>query len=136
MTSAICDVPVVSEDVTPSGTRVHAPQETLFVSTALARWVTHEPERIARDFQINDTVYRRLDPEYYAWLRSRMNLAQLAPRPASWTQPRSMNCRGSSTRSTTGRWSDSGSSSCWPPCGRWMRVTTHRRSLNFSLDFD
>jgi hypothetical protein len=32
----------------------------------------------ARDVQINDTAYRRLDPEYYAWLRSRMNLAKMA----------------------------------------------------------
>ena len=37
-----------------------------------------EPDRFARDFQINDTVYRRLDPEYYAWLRSRMVLAKKA----------------------------------------------------------
>jgi len=32
----------------------------------------------ARDVQINDTAYRRLDPEYYAWLRSKMNLAKMA----------------------------------------------------------
>jgi hypothetical protein len=31
-----------------------------------------------RDVQLNDVAYRRLDPEYYAWLRSRMNLARLA----------------------------------------------------------
>jgi len=41
-------------------------------------WSTDEPERFARDFQINDTVYRRLDPEYYAWLRSRMVIAKRA----------------------------------------------------------
>ena len=50
----------------------------LFVATSLAVWSTEEPERFARDFQINDTVYRRLDPEYYAWLRSRMVLAKKA----------------------------------------------------------
>jgi hypothetical protein len=32
----------------------------------------------ARDVQINDTAYRRLDPEYYAWLRSKMHMAKLA----------------------------------------------------------
>ena len=50
----------------------------LFVSTSLAVWSTDEPDRFARDFQINDTVYRRLDPEYYAWLRSRMVMAKRA----------------------------------------------------------
>jgi hypothetical protein len=49
-----------------------------FVSTSLYVWSTTEPERFARDFQINDTVYRRLDPEYYAWLRSRMAMAKAA----------------------------------------------------------
>lgn len=59
-----------------------APRDTLpgclFVSTSLATWTTASPEQFARDFQINDTVYRRLDPEYYAWLRSRMVLAKKA----------------------------------------------------------
>ena len=41
-------------------------------------WTTANPEQFARDFQINDTVYRRLDPEYYAWLRSRMVAAKKA----------------------------------------------------------
>jgi hypothetical protein len=50
----------------------------LFVSTSLATWTTASPEQFARDFQINDTVYRRLDPKYYAWLRSRMVLAKKA----------------------------------------------------------
>ena len=50
----------------------------LFVSTSLAGWTTANPEQFARDFQINDTVYRRLDPDYYAWLRSRMAVAKRA----------------------------------------------------------
>ena len=50
----------------------------LFVSTSLATWTTTNPEQFARDFQINDTVYRRLDPDYYAWLRSRMAVAKKA----------------------------------------------------------
>jgi len=54
------------------------PWTSLFVSTSLDTWTTGQPEIFARDVQINDTAYRRLDPEYYAWLRSRMNLAKLA----------------------------------------------------------
>ena len=50
----------------------------LFVSTSLATWTTTNPEQFARDLQINDTVYRRLDPDYYAWLRSRMAVAKKA----------------------------------------------------------
>lgn len=58
---------------------VHVSSRTsLFVSTALDTWTTGQPEIFASDVQINDTAYRRLDPEYYAWLRSRMNLAKLA----------------------------------------------------------
>jgi hypothetical protein len=55
-----------------------SPCTFLFVSTSLDSWTTGQPEIFARDVQINDTAYRRLDPEYYAWLRSRMNLAKLA----------------------------------------------------------
>ena len=54
------------------------PSLALFVSSALDTWATANPEWFARDVQINDTVYRRLDPEYYAWLRSRMVLAKQA----------------------------------------------------------
>ena len=50
----------------------------LFVSSTLSTWATVNPEWFARDFQINDTAYRRLDPDYYAWLRSRMVLARKA----------------------------------------------------------
>jgi hypothetical protein len=61
---------------------VHPPDDNsrscLFVSTSLATWTTANPEQFGRDFQINDTVYRRLDPEYYAWLRSRMVVAKEA----------------------------------------------------------
>jgi len=60
----------------------HAPDgdspSCLFVSTSLATWTTTNPEQFARDFQISDMVYRRLDPEYYAWLRSRMGIAKKA----------------------------------------------------------
>jgi hypothetical protein len=52
--------------------------EGMFVSSTLRMWTTPHPEWFARDVQINDTAYRRLDPEYYAWLRSRMVLAKKA----------------------------------------------------------
>ena len=59
-------------------TSASAAPGSLFVATSLYVWFTGEPDRFARDFQINDTVYRRLDSEYYAWLRSRMALAKQA----------------------------------------------------------
>ena len=64
-----CDLQIPAASVAPG---------SLFVATSLHVWFTGEPDRFARDFQINDTVYRRLDPEYYAWLRSRMVLARKA----------------------------------------------------------
>ncbi len=64
-------------NLTTEGPRGSSPG-CLFVSTSLATWTTASPEQFARDFQINDTVYRRLDPKYYAWLRSRMVLAKKA----------------------------------------------------------
>ena len=50
----------------------------LFVSTSLAFWTTERGHVFARDVQIDDTAYRRLDPEYFAWLRSRMLAARAA----------------------------------------------------------
>lgn len=55
-----------------------SPWTSLFVSTSLDIWATDQPEIFARDVQIDDTAYRRLDPDYYAWLRSRMSVAKLA----------------------------------------------------------
>jgi len=70
----------LEEQCAPSITEVPSDRSPgcLFVSTSLATWTTADPEQFARDFQINDTVYRRLDPDYYAWLRSRMTLAKKA----------------------------------------------------------
>jgi hypothetical protein len=50
----------------------------MYVSTSLEQWITNEPARFASDVQIDDTAYRRLDPEYYAWLRSKMTIAKSA----------------------------------------------------------
>jgi hypothetical protein len=67
----------------PAATSPSAPVHTpvrghLFASTALDTWITQYAEAFARDVQIDDIAYRRLDPEYYAWLRSRMMLAKTA----------------------------------------------------------
>src|SRR5512142_614122 len=64
--------------VVPQEPCAKAAPESLFVSSTLLTWSTETPERFARDFQINDTMYRRLDPEFYAWLRSRMVIAKKA----------------------------------------------------------
>jgi hypothetical protein len=73
--STVCNDAAPDRDVN----QVHVSRCTsLFVSTSLDTWTTGQPEIFARDVQINDTAYRLLDPEYYAWLRSRMNLAKLA----------------------------------------------------------
>jgi hypothetical protein len=61
-----------------AGAEESGPQGWPFVATSLDFWLTSEPDRFARDCQIDDTAYRRLDPEYYAWLRSRMALAKKA----------------------------------------------------------
>jgi hypothetical protein len=50
----------------------------LYVSTSLEQWQTSRPAAFARDVQVDDTAYRSLDPEYYAWLRSKMALAKSA----------------------------------------------------------
>jgi len=50
----------------------------LYVATSLVHWQTEYGSRLARDVQVNDTVYRQLDPEYFAWLRSKMTLAKMA----------------------------------------------------------
>ncbi len=52
------------------------PVQALFVSTGLDAWETGVPACYARDPVINETLYRRLDPDYYAWLRSRMDRAK------------------------------------------------------------
>jgi hypothetical protein len=67
----------LQEQITPEVSRANS-RGGLFVSTSLATWTAATQEQFARDCQINDTVYRRLDPEYYVWLRSRMVIAKKA----------------------------------------------------------
>jgi len=67
--------PVIVPTSTPGTTPVRG---HLFVSTALDSWFTEHPAAFARDVQIDDTAFRRIDPEYHAWLRSRMQMARSA----------------------------------------------------------
>ena len=82
--SGACAVPVSFTAEGETGTRLEpaSPRKpnpvVLFVSTGLESWTADHPGVFARDVQINDTAYRRLDPEYYAWLRSKMHLAKMA----------------------------------------------------------
>lgn len=51
-----------------SGAR--APKPTaLYVALDLRQWETNEPELYARDIAIDRTPFRRLDPEFYAWIK-------------------------------------------------------------------
>lgn len=54
------------------------PQADLWVSTDLILWQPERPHVIARDCQINDRCYRRLDPDYFAWLKLRMHAVKAA----------------------------------------------------------
>jgi hypothetical protein len=60
-------MPVAVQTATPRGMDVQ-----LFVSTSLQSWATDKAHLFARDVQIDDVAYRRLDPEYFAWLRRRV----------------------------------------------------------------
>ena len=44
----------------------------MWVSTDLKMWWPRDPTFIARDCQVDDRYFRRLDPEYFAWLRYRV----------------------------------------------------------------
>jgi len=50
----------------------------LYVATTLEFWVAKDGHHYAPDVGIYGVAYRRLDPEYFAWLASRMTLAQRA----------------------------------------------------------
>jgi hypothetical protein len=55
-----------------------AEQADFWVSTDLVLWRPQDPTFIARDCQINDRCYRRLDPEYFAWLKLKMHAVKTA----------------------------------------------------------
>ena len=48
----------------------------LYAATSLKSWETAEPDHFATDIGIDGTCFRRLDPDYYAWLRHWMDLAK------------------------------------------------------------
>lgn len=53
---------------------VARPMTALFVATDLRWWGTDEPKLFAADTELDGVMYRRLDPAYYAWLWSRVQL--------------------------------------------------------------
>ena len=59
------------ETADPDGT-------ALYAATNLDSWETDRPRHFARDVGIDGVCYRRLDPEYYAWLRHKMAMAKKA----------------------------------------------------------
>ena len=50
----------------------------IWVSTDLKVWRPRDPSFIARDCQVDDRCYRRLDPAYFAWLKLRMHAVKAA----------------------------------------------------------
>ena len=75
----------VSKPETTEPAERNDPQETvdsdgtaLYAATNLDSWETDKPRHFARDVGIDGVYYRRLDPEYYAWLRHKMALAKKA----------------------------------------------------------
>ncbi len=71
------DLTPITEDDVPakdSGKREIA----LYAATNLKSWETAEPDHFATDIGIDGTCFRRLDPDYYAWLRHKMDLAKKA----------------------------------------------------------
>ena len=69
-------IPIREDDVPAkdSGKR----ETALYAATNLKSWETDEPHRFARDVGIARTCFRRLDPDHYAWLRHKMDLAKKA----------------------------------------------------------
>ena len=50
----------------------------IWVSTDLTVWRPRDPSFIARDCQVHDRCFRRLDPAYFAWLKLRMHAVKAA----------------------------------------------------------
>ena len=67
----------VTERNDPSQT-VNYEGTALYAATNLDSWETDKTRYFARDVGIDGVCYRRLDPEYYAWLRHKMALAKKA----------------------------------------------------------
>lgn len=59
----------------PAVSRAFSP---IWVSTDLQTWCPRNANRVSQECQINDRWYRRLDPEYFAWLKIRMHAVKAA----------------------------------------------------------
>jgi len=64
------------EDI-PTGNETKR-ETSLYVATNLESWDTVTPHYYALDISIDKTCFRRLDPDYYAWLKHKMALAKKA----------------------------------------------------------
>ena len=69
-------IPIGDHDI--PGTEFLEPDYALFAATNLESWETDIAYGYARDVRIDGVCFRRLDPEYYAWLRHKMDLAKRA----------------------------------------------------------
>ena len=67
----------IREDRVP-GKESNQRESVLYAATSLKSWETAEPDHFATDIGIDGTCFRRLDPDYYAWLRHKMELAKQA----------------------------------------------------------
>jgi len=52
------------------------PARSIYVSTSLEIWEPRQSDLLARDVTLNGVCFRGLDPEYYAWLRHKLTLAE------------------------------------------------------------
>ena len=69
-------IPITEDDV--PGTESSRRETALYAATNLESWEADEPHRYVRDVHVAGTCFRRLDPDYYAWLRRKMVLANKA----------------------------------------------------------
>ena len=68
-------IPIREQDV--PGKESRRRETALYASTNLTFFETSQPHDYGRDFVgVFGTCFRRLDPDYYAWLRHRMDLAK------------------------------------------------------------
>ena len=103
------------------------PQPAIYVSTGLDVREVEDARDWPEDREIDGTLCRRLSPEYFAWLRSRMLTAQAAHKPES--SPRMPGTRCGSDSTPCRRW-PSGSSarnSCRRYCTLFPRTINHPR---------
>ena len=72
------DAPIPIREYDVPGKESNQRESVLYAATNLKSWETGEPHRLARDVGIAGICFRRLDPDYYAWLRHKMDLAEKA----------------------------------------------------------